>query len=163
MICKRPRRLAGVSYVGYQRYFLTFCTAHRHHAFEGDVVADRCLTQLRRSATAHDMAVVAYCFMPDHLHLLVYGIGESADLRAFVAAFKQATGFAYRRQYGRHLWQPGYFDRVLRDDESTEAVARYVLENPVRAGLTARLGEYRLAGSDVYDPQALLSAWDRQD
>jgi len=160
VIHKRPKRLPGVPYVGYQRYFLTFCTAQRHRAFENQALADSCLVQLRRCAAAHDMALVAYCFMPDHVHLLVYGLAESADLRAFVAGFKQATGFAYRRQHDRHLWQPGYFDRVLRDDESTEAVARYVLENPVRAGLAGQLGEYGLAGSDLYDLQGLLSAWD---
>jgi len=51
---------------------------------------------------------------------------------------------------------------VLRDDESTEALARYTLENPVRAGLAARLGEYPFAGSDLYNLQGLLSAWDGQ-
>lgn len=108
------------------------------------------------------MALVAYCFMPDHVHLVVYGTSQRADLRAFVVHFKKLTGFEYRRGTGVRLWQPGYFDRVLRDDESTEAVTRYTLENPVRAGLATRLGEYRFAGSDLYDVQAQLSAWDRQ-
>jgi putative transposase len=108
------------------------------------------------------MALVAYCFMPDHVHLLVYGTTEAADVCAFVIDFKRITGFEYRQRHGRHLWQPGYFDRVLRDDESTEAVARYVLENPIRAGLASRLGEYGLAGSDMYDLSGLLTAWDRR-
>src|SRR5665213_779081 len=102
------------------------------------------------------MALVAYCFMPDHVHLLVYGTSGAADLRAFAVDFKKVTGFEYRHRQGRHLWQPRYFDRVLRDDESTEAVARYTLENPVRAGLAARLGEYPFAGSDLYNLQGLL-------
>jgi len=162
MISKRPKRLAGVPNVGYRRYFLIFCTAHRHRAFANDAVADGCLVQLRRRAAAYDMALVAYCFMPDHVHLLVSGATEAADLRAFVIDFKQVTGFEYRQRYGRHLWQPGYFDRILRDDESTEAAARYVLENPIRAGLASRLGEYRLAGSDIYDLSGLLTAWNRR-
>jgi putative transposase len=161
MITKRPKRLDGVSYVGFQRYFLTFCTAYRHRAFENYALVDSCLVQLRLCAERHDIALVAYCFMPDHVHLLVSGVAESTDVRAFVAAFKQATGFAYRRQHEKRLWQPGYFDRMLRDDEATEAVARYILENPVRAGLTAQLGEYQPAGSDLYDFQELLSVWDR--
>ena len=118
--------------------------------------------QLRRSAGAHDFALVTYCFMPDHVHLLAYGISERADLREFVVHFKKLTGFEYARRMGRRLWQPGYYDRVLRDEESTEAVARYVLENPIRAGMARQLGEYPFAGSDLYDARAILSAWDQK-
>jgi len=159
---RRPKRLAGVPYVGYQRYFLTFCTAKRHRAFEKPEIANGCLWQLRRRAAAYDMALIAYCFMPDHVHLVVYGASERADLREFIVSFKQVTGFEYRQRHGRSLWQTGYFERVLRDDEATEAVARYTLENPIRAGLTRGLGEYPFAGSDLYDLQALTTAWERK-
>ncbi len=91
--------------------------------------------------------------MPDHLHLLVYGTSERADLKAFVIHYKKLTGFEYSRRAGRRLWQPGYYDRVLRDEEATEAIARYILENPIRAGLARQLGEYPFAGSDLFDPR----------
>jgi REP element-mobilizing transposase RayT len=100
--------------------------------------------------------------MPDHLHLLVYGTSPDADLLAFVIHFKKLTGFEYSQRFRRRLWQPGYYDRILRDDESTEAMARYVLENPVRGGLARTLGEYPYAGSDLYDLKGMLMAWDRQ-
>ena len=58
--------------------------------------------------------------------------------------------------------QSGYHEHILRDDEATESVVRYVLENPVRAGLTAALGEYAFAGSDVYELDALKTAWEKQ-
>jgi len=76
--------------------------------------------------------------------------------------FKKVTGFEYSRRFERRLWQPGYHDRILRDDESTEATARYILENPVRGGLARQIGEYPYAGSDLYDLQAILTAWDKQ-
>ncbi len=100
--------------------------------------------------------------MPDHLHALVAGTSEQADLAAFVKRFKQLAGFAYKQRYGESLWQPGYHERVLRDDEGTEAVARYILANPVRAGLTRELGDYPFAGSGVFDLKELLTAWERQ-
>jgi putative transposase len=140
-----------VSYVGYQRYFLTSCTASRRRAFEDRKLAESCIFQLRHSARRHDFALAAYCFMPDHFHALVYGTSLQADLRAFVSHFKKLTGFSYRRQAGRALWQIGYHDRILRDEETTETVARYILGNPLRAGLTMRWGEYPFAGSDLYD------------
>ena len=162
MVCNRPGRLRGASYTGYQRYLLTTCTANRNRALAEDRVAQGCTLQLRRSAKRHDFALVAYCFMPDHVHVLVYGTSLHADLSAFMTHFKKVTGFEYSRRFERRLWQPGYHDRILRDDESTEATARYILENPVRAGLARQIGEYPYAGSDLYDVRAILSAWDRQ-
>jgi putative transposase len=162
VISNRPRRLRNTPYIGYQRYFLTTCTAYKHRAFETDGVAEACVLQLRQSAERDGFALIAYCFMPDHVHLLVYGTCAQADLPGFMNHFKKVTGFTYSRRFKRRLWQPGYHDRILRDDESTEATARYVLENPVRAGLARQLGAYPYAGSDLYDTQALLSAWDKQ-
>src|ERR1700692_1181919 len=97
MISNRPRRLRGVSYIGYQRDFLTTCTANRNRAFEEDGVVRGCILQLRRSAERHGFALVAYCFLPDHLHLLVYGTSLDADLPAFMIHFKKVTGFEYSR------------------------------------------------------------------
>jgi hypothetical protein len=88
------------------------------------------------------------------------GQSEQADLERFVKRVKQVTGFAFCRTHDGSLWQPGYHERVLRDDESTLAVARYILENPVRAGLAKALGEWPLAGSDVYSWPELLTAWE---
>jgi putative transposase len=52
------------------------------------------------------------------------------------------------------LWQQGYFERVLRNDEGTLTVIRYVFENPVRAGLVERYEDYPFLG-DKYPPGTL--------
>ena len=162
MRTQRPRRLAGVPYVGLQRYFLTTCTAFRRPSFRSPDVVQAVLSQIRQSCELLDFALIAYCFMPDHLHLLVAAESEDADVTAFVKRFKQLTGFGYKKTHSQPLWQPGYHDRILRDDEASVAVVRYVLENPVRAGLSGRIGEYPFAGSDVYDLAGLLTAWEKQ-
>ena len=161
MITNRPRRLEGVQYVGFQRYFLTICSAFKRQVFLSADTVDPAMSQLRQTATLFEFAIIAYCFMPDHVHMLVTAQSERADLPEFVRRFKQLTGFAHRQRHGEPLWQPGYHDRILRDDESTEDVTRYIMENPVRAGLAQELFEYPFAGSDVYDTAALLSAWER--
>jgi putative transposase len=88
--------------------------------------------------------------MPDHLHLLIEGCAPSADVRMWAGGFRQRTGYAYRRLCGTRLWQDGYFDRVLRDEERTFDVVRYVIENPVRAGLCADARRYPFSGSGRY-------------
>ena len=97
-------------------------------------------------ADAEHFRVLAYCFMPDHLHLLVQGESDTADLQRFVKGWKQMTGFKYAREYGSRLWQVGFFDYVLRSDDDTNRHAQYILSNPIRAGLTHTIGEYPYAG-----------------
>jgi putative transposase len=96
-------------------------------------------------AERFDLDVIAYCFMPDHVHLLLAGASPRAELRPMISAWKQATGYHVGRALRGRLWQPDYFERVLREDESSIVVARYILENPIRAGLAGRLGAYPFA------------------
>jgi REP element-mobilizing transposase RayT len=126
----RPKRLANVSYVGRARYFLTFCTCHRIKAFNDPETAARTLEQFRRTAALEEFAILEYCVMPDHVHLLVEGKTATSDLRRFVKMAKQRSGGVHRRQSGTRLWQEGYFDRVLRDADDAPDFARYIINNP---------------------------------
>ncbi len=94
--------------------------------------------------------------MPDHLHLLVVGRAADASLPEFIRGFKQRLGYWYRGETGRPLWQSGYFDRVLREEEDTIGVCAYVLGNPVRKGLAKTIGEYAYAGSEVYGIEEIV-------
>ena len=114
--------------------------------------------KLRHAAKRERFALLAYCFMPDHLPLLVEGTDVVSDLQRFVFSAKQSTGYAYRRQKRGRLWQEGYYDHVLRHDESIIAKARYILENPVRAGLVRAVDEYPFSGSDVHSVKQLAEA-----
>ena len=97
-------------------------------------------------------------FMPDHLHLLVEGRCVSSDCRRFINRAKQFSGFHYAKAFGHRLWQRYGFERVLRDDEATLSVARYILENPLRAGLVERVEDYPFVGSCVYTLPEILEA-----
>jgi len=111
-----------------------------------------------KTAADQRFAVSAYCLMPDHAHLLVEGTTAASDLRRFVGRFKQKTGFTFAAQRGARLWQDGYRDRIPRSDEATLTIVRYILENPVRAGLVARFDEYPYSGSDRYSLEELAQA-----
>ncbi len=100
--------------------------------------------------------------MPDHVHLLVQGRDAASDLRAFVHLAKQRTAFVYARTSRRKLWQPSYWDRVLRDEESTWSVIRYMCDNPARAQLVRTAREYEFLGSQVMTRDELLGELERQ-
>ena len=72
------------------------------------------MEQFRRTALLERFAILAYCLMPDHVHLLVEGLTDTSDLTRFAKMAKQRSGGIYRRRFGKRLWQEGYFERVLR-------------------------------------------------
>jgi len=57
--------------------------------------------------------VTAYCFMPDHIHVLAAGTSEESDLRRYVSRWKQVTGYQYKGMTGGRLWQPPYWGSGL--------------------------------------------------
>jgi len=95
--------------------------------------------------------------MPDHLHLLLEGLAEDADLRQMMMRFKQASAYRFRQATGEQLWASGYYEHVLRDDEDTIAIARYIFENPVRGGLAGRIEDYPYLGSDVFSTADIVA------
>jgi putative transposase len=120
------------------------------------------LTQFRQCAAKEQFAIVAYCFMPDHVHLLVRSSVEDADLRRFVTSAKQVTGYWFARSSRQRLWQEGFYDHVLRDQDDTIGVVGYILANPVRARLASAVGEYPFSGSDEFSIEeicACLQMW----
>jgi putative transposase len=154
----RPKRLPGVSYVGPHQYFLTICTHRRSRLFEEETFVSDVLHQFRRTSVVEGFALLVYCFMPDHAHLLVEGLTDTSDLRRFVKLAKQRSGAIYAATHRRRLWQEGYYERMLRRDDDVKGIARYILENPVRAGLVTCPREYPFLGSDVWS----LSRTDRR-
>ena len=157
MRARRPR-LNPALYVGLQRCFLTFCTAGRRRHFAASDIVDLVIDQLLRTADEFDVEVTVYCFMPDHAHLLVETRSEGADILQFVHRAKQRSGFEFAKEYGTRLWQPSFYDRVLRDDEASLSVARYIIENPERAGLVHSPHDYPFLGSTMYTIGQILEA-----
>lgn len=149
-VSRKSNRLSPETYVGKQVYFLTINPAERSAVFVDKTLVDDHLSVLRQAADIYGFDVLAFCFMPDHLHLLAAGKSEAADLIAFVKKYKQTTGFAYKRQTGRTLWQKSFYDHVLRKEETIADCVKYILANPVRKGLVGNLRDYSYSGSPVY-------------
>ena len=143
----RPRRLPHWSYRGRFRYSLTLCTFERRRCFTDAGLVRNVLSQFLQCAQVADFDVLAYCFMPDHLHVVAAGTTSTADLRVFVPAAKQRSAHVARSWIRGRLWQPGYYERILRDRDDVANVIRYVLENPVRAGLARSASDYPFAGT----------------
>lgn len=158
-----PPRLTLFSYTGLQRYFVTLCTDRRQRRFVSEATVSLALMHFRQSAARHDSVILAYCFMPDHPHLLIEARSETANLLSLVSAAKQRSGYAYRRLTGGGLWQRGFYDHVLRDEERALAIVRYIMTNPLRAGLADGVGDYPFCGSDAYSMEEICACSDFWD
>jgi putative transposase len=155
-------RLDAARYKGARWYFVTFCCAGRGPVFGDAERAPWMVEVLRQEATSHGFAVYAYCVMPDHVHVLVMGMGEASDLLMFLKILKQKTAYQFQKKFQRGLWQKRFYDHVLRENDSVERVAAYIWMNPVRAGFCKDGREYPYSGSFVVDwkrEAAPVEAW----
>ena len=85
--------------------------------------------------------------MPDHVHLSLEGTSPTSDLPRLIARWKQKTGYAHRCATGAILWQGGFFDHVLRQEEDRHGLVRSIIANPIRAGLVLGVRESRSGDS----------------
>jgi len=86
--------------------------------------------------------------MPDHVHLFVRG-SDDFQLGPWIGRLKQSLAKHIVLAGGPTIWQRGFFDHVLRSDESYGQKWNYVRENPVRAGLVTKAEEWPYSGEIV--------------
>jgi REP-associated tyrosine transposase len=154
----QPKRLPGISYDQLAVYFITTVTLNRVKVFTDHEFAQFVVDALVAIAKRLGFQISAYVVMPDHVHFVATAEEEGADLERLVKDWKQKTGFEWKKKHKYRLWQKGYIDRVLRAEEHTLSVCRYVLENPVRAKLAAHPSDYPLCGSTQYTIEEICEA-----
>ena len=142
---RKSIRLPADSYVGTGAYLLTVVTSGRKQWFAQEPVVRACEEELHEAAAREFFELLAYVFMPEHLHLLVQGT-EQSSLSRFMKDFKQRTGFHFKQERSEVLWQKSFHDHALRNDEGLEAAAFYLAQNPERRGLASMWHEYPFWG-----------------
>lgn len=84
---------------------------------------------------------IAFVLMPDHLHRQ-FQLLENTTLAIAIRTFKDRTATTCRK-YGIHkLWQKGYYDHLIRDENDLINQARYIVANPLRAKLVTTVANY---------------------
>jgi len=147
---RRRTRLKDFVYQGEHTYFITICANDKQLYFNNDQAVSDILSQLKLEAEKVGFSIFAYCFMPDHLHLLLIG-NEEANLIDFIKIFKQKTGFYFKQKNKVTLWHKGYYEHVVRKRENIIDIAAYILENPVRKKMVDDFRKYPYLGSLVFE------------
>ena len=144
------RRLPSAAYTHENAIFsVTTATRDRVRVFAEPAVAGGAVDVLRERSAFHLVRVLAFCVMPDHVHILM-SPSRTCDVPTFVGQFKN---LAQRRAWtlGVHgaFWQQSFHDRALRREDDVMTVVGYILDNPVRAGLVRSSHEYAFSGGDL--------------
>lgn len=127
-----------------QVYLLTAVTLDRARPFHDWRTGRLLVDELRAVHLEGLVTSKAWVLMPDHLHWLVELNGLT--LEQLMRRVKSRSAYTVNQHLGRsgRLWQKNFHDRAIRREQDLKSVARYIIANPLRAGLVARIGDYPL-------------------
>lgn len=124
-------------------YLVTAVTSQRLPLFAEWECARAAAVEISAHANWPGAELLCWVLMPDHWHGLVC-LAEGGNLAQAVRRAKGSMARAVNLARGRTgtVWQPGYHDRALRREVDLLPAARYVIRNPVRAGLVRSVRDY---------------------
>ena len=98
---------------------------------------------IREMLNQKDTETLAYVVMPDHVHWL-FQLNEGGSLERIIRRVKGVSARKINLRLNREgsIWQHGFFDHAVRNQKDVKPIARYIIANPLRAGLVSRLADY---------------------
>jgi len=147
---KNPR-LRDFDYSQPYAYFLTICTRNKENFFSEPTLNLEIINCLKQERIEKEIAIYAYCLMPDHIHLLISPLEKGVNVSKFIGGFKsKTTRIAWKHGLKDQVWQGRFYDHIVRRVESLKDTCEYILNNPVRKGLVTKWGDYQFSG--MIDP-----------
>jgi putative transposase len=125
-------------------YFVSTQTASRKPFFRHERWARLMLATINRyTGTGYELH--AFVVMPDHLHLLITPL-ESVEKA--LQLIKGGFSFRAKRelQWKGEIWQTGFTDHRIRDEEDWQKHLAYIQNNPVNAHLVNEVVQYEFMG-----------------
>ncbi|MGV8920270.1 MAG: REP-associated tyrosine transposase [Pseudomonas sp.] len=125
-------------------YLVTFKVLYRRRVFEDWRLGRMLVGEMRQASKEGLIGYLAWVIMPDHVHWLFEL--KHGSLASLIRRVKSRSGIAINKAQGREgrFWQLGYHDIAVRYDDDLKEFARYIVANPLRAGLVRRVGDYPL-------------------
>ncbi len=125
-------------------YLITASTYQRCRLFNDFTLARLLVGELIAESRRGSLGLLCWVIMPDHFHLLM--VLKAQNLSEVVNRIKGRAARRINLALGRRgkVWQSGYYDYALRDGDDVKGIARYMVANPLRAGLVETVREYPL-------------------
>ena len=154
---ERKHRLPLDCYKGRVKATFTLCIEGGKSLFTEKAIVDKFIENLIEAKSKYDCKNWAYIFMPDHLHLVLEGNSEKADLWKTVVLFKQKTGFWLSKNRKMIQWQKNFYDHVHRKEEDLKKHIIYILDNSASKGLVGNWEDYSFKGSLDFDLEEIIA------
>ncbi len=115
---------------------------------------------LLRFKKMSDFQLYAYCFMPNHIHLLIRERHE--PISRIMQKISSSFVFWYNDKYERcgHLFQERYKSEVVEDDQYFLTVLRYIHQNPLKSDMVQKVEDYRWSSMKEYLNVTILADTD---
>lgn len=140
-----------------QVYLITVCCKNREKLFL-DCNAARALSlTLNTVLKTQQSKILAWVVMPDHMHLALQ-LAEDETLPKTMNRINSCSAIAVNRALNKHsqVWQGAYHDHALRDEEHLFTAIKYLISNPIRAGLVEKLSDYPYWSVAIVEPSEAL-------
>ena len=147
----RAVRLKGIDYskVEYPVHVITG-TKNKVEVFKNPGFCEIAKEQLWK-ISQQEIAIIAWCLMPDHLHILFYPEKQPVNVNAAVHRIKGVIAKIINEKYlVGDIWQRGFYDRVLRKADDLTVVSEYIICNPVRKGIVKDHKKYKYSWSKYH-------------
>ncbi len=122
-------------------YFITTTTKDRRPIFHQEKNIHLLLETIGRVQTTYPFQMLAYCILPDHLHLLLQP-KDQYSVSQIMHSLKRNFTLNYKRTLGliapQHLWQGRFWDHLIRSEKDLTVHLDYIHYNPVKHGLVQR-------------------------
>lgn len=123
-------------------YVITAVVNNRKPIFKDFSLSRLLIKELRKTHTEGWVNSLAWVVMPDHFHWLIELRCSTLSTVMQRTKSRSARAVNAAQQQDSQLWQKGYHDRAIRYEHEIPSIARYIVANPLRAGLVKRLADY---------------------
>ena len=126
-----------------REYLITTSTQQRKPVFRNLYATRLLIMEMQRLKTEKNVTWLTWVIMPDHLHGLI-SLGDGQSLSEIMNTLKGRSAHSINKLLNQQgpFWQNGFHDHALRNEEDRLAISRYIVANPLRAGLVKKLGDY---------------------
>jgi putative transposase len=139
------------NYVEGGTYFFTLVTKNRKHLFQNPDLCDIFMTGVEKVKSLHPFDLIAYCLLPDHVHLLLSLPEGIMDYSNVIKEIKRYVTIRIRKHLDQKdlvIWQDRFWEHTIRDEHDMQTHYDYIHYNPVKHGYVESVDQWKWSSID---------------
>jgi putative transposase len=134
------------NYVEGGTYFFTLVTKSRQPLFQDPALCELFMAGIDKVKSHQPFELIAYCILPDHIHLLVGLPSGVSDYSNIIKEIKRSVTLSIRKhlnQQGLAVWQDRFWEHTIRDQRDMQIHYDYIHYNPVKHGYVEMVDQWK--------------------